>query len=419
MPPTPDDHGIISERITQRLASIRFLSDFTFPSPVYRKGGMPRELADFLVIAGDTLIAFQVKSHRGRPDSEHDFHRATRKVYEAYRQFRTLLEASHDDGLTVRNDRGIEIPFELAAFNDVSLVAILHYVTDVRTAAPWHLRSVGFSDETLPITFRAFEANDFFFLSQQFDTIPDFTLFLRILDVLEEKAPHALELNFADLTAFTRLYWDEIIELLDRGTAPVHLREGIVNELLERAKEFEFAESYVVDVLLERLHTGTGSEPFFDEAALGRLRFPPRSIDAYWHAASVLALTPRLQRQQVGRLLLHKCETAISQGHSYGAVMSQSGRDAILVHSSNSSRTDRARELGGLSIAFLATHEVDSVLAIGAPAGAPLECHEVAFMSREWFGDEDLAPDPQYRELFSPTCKVDEYWKSIDSFSQL
>jgi hypothetical protein len=349
---------------------------------------MPRELADFLVIAGDTLIAFQVKSHRGRPDSKHDFDRATRKVYEAYRQFRALLEASDHESLTVTNDRGIAIPFNLATFKDVSLVAILHYTTDAGRFAPWHLRSVGFCDNTLPITFRAFEANDFFFLSQQFDTIPDFTTFLRVLDVLEEKADHALRLNFADLTTFTRLYWNEIIELLDHGTAPVHLREGVVNELLERAHEFEFEESYLIDLLLEGLHTGTGNKPFFDEAALGQLHFPPRSIDAYWHAASVLALTSRLQRQQIGRLLLHKCATAVPRGYAYGAVIY--GQDAFLVHSSNSPRTDRARELGGLSIAFLATHEVDSVFAIGAPADNPLQNHEFAFIRREWLGKEDL-----------------------------
>lgn len=412
MPQPPDNHGLVSEGITQELASIRFLADFTFPSPVYRKGGMPRELADFLVIAGDTLIAFQVKSHLGRPDSKHDFDRAMRKVYEAYRQFRTLLEASTDHGLTVTNDRGIEIPFNLSTFNDVSLVAILHYTTDVGSSAPWHLRSVGFRDDTLPITFRAFEANDFFFLSQQFDTIPDFTLFLRLLDVLEEKAAHALELNFADLTAFTRLYWNEIVDLLERGTPPAHLREGIVNELLERAHEFEFEESYVVDLLLEGLHTCTGNKPFFDEAALGQLRFPPRSINTYWHAASFLALTSRLQRQQIGRLLLHKCAMAVSRGYAYGAVMY--GRDAILVHSSNSSRTDRARELGGLSIAFLATHKVDSVFAIGAPAGRPIDTHEFAFVKREWLSEVDLHADPRYRDLFSATCNAVEYWENIN-----
>jgi hypothetical protein len=380
---------------------------------VYRKGGMSRELADFLVIAGDTLLAFQVKSHRGRPDSKHDSDRAMRKVYEAYRQFRAILEASDQEGLTVTNDHGIEIPFNLATFSDVSLVAILHYTADDGRTAPWHLRSAGFRDDTLPITFRAFEAKDFFFLSQQFDTIPDFTTFLRVLDVLEEKAGHALRLNFADLTAFTRLYWNEIIELLDNGTAPVHLREGVVNEILKRAHEFEFEESYIVDLLLEGLHTGTGNKPFFDEAVLGQLRFPPRSIDAYWHAASALALTSRLQRQQIGRLILHKCEMAMSRDYAYGAVMD--GRSAILVHSSNSSRTDRARELGGLSIAFLATHEVDSVLAIGVTAGNPFQDHEFAFIRREWLSKEDLHADPRYRDLFAPSRNVVEYWKRIDS----
>jgi hypothetical protein len=405
-----DDHGIVSERLTQTIASVRFLADFTFASPAYRKGSQPKELADLLIFAGNTLIAFQVKSHLGRPECEHDFDRAMRKVSAAERQFRSLLEALDDENLTVlTNQRGISVPFDLRSCSDIALVTVLHYVGEDRTSPPWRLRSAGLVDETIPITLRAFEANDFFFLAHQFDTIPDFTMFLRVLDLLDEKTD-SLRLNFADLTAFARLYPDEILELIDHGTQPTHLREGIAGELIPRADDFDFEESYVVDAIIARLHSGIGGDPLFDESLLGKLRFPPGSVDAYWEAATMLALTSRLQRQHIARLLLRKCAAAAREGHAYGAIISQSGKEAYLVHSSDSSRTDRARELGGLSIAFLGTHDVNSVLAIGAPAGPSLENQEITYLRREWLPDASVESNPRIQSLFAAPTTAPEYW---------
>lgn len=407
------DHGLASEHLVQQIASIRFLEDFTFSNPHYRKGSSKRELADLLVMSGETLIVFQVKSHRAQPDSKHNFERASRKIYEAFRQFRVLLEAVDDNALrSVRSARGVDVPFDLKSFKDIFLVVVLNYLDESNKPPPWHLRTVDFIDDEVPISLRGFEAEDFFFLASQFDTIPDFTTFLRVLDLIETKSPQSLALNFADLTAFVRLYPDELIALVDTGTPPAHLREGIANDLLDRAAEFENAESYTVDEILADLHTGMRNEALFDEAILIRLRFPPSSVQAYWSAASALAATTRIQRQQIALLLKRKRDFAALEGHAYGALILQTGREAVIVHSSASSRNDRARELGGLSIAFFAVHDVQEVIAIGAPPGSELCNHELTYIRREWLGENGAADgDFRYHLLFGAPQSVAEYWQ--------
>lgn len=406
-------HGVSSERLIQQIASIRFLEDFTFSNPSYRKGSSNRELADLLVMAGDTLIVFQVKSHQGRPHSKHDLERASRKIYEAFRQFRVLLEAADDNSLrSVRSARGVDIPFNLKSFKDIFFVVVLNYLSESNEPPPWHLRTVDFNDDEVPISLRGFEAEDFLFLASQFNTIPDFTTFLRVLDLIETKSPESLALNFADLTAFVRLYPDELIALIDTGTPPPHLREGVADELLVRVEEFANAESYAIDEILADLHTGMRNEALFDEAILKRLRFPPSSVEAYWSAASAIAATTRIQRQQIALLLKRKRNVAASEGHAYGALILQTGREAVIVHSSASSRNDRARELGGLSIAFFAVHNVQEVIAIGAPPGADSCNHELTFIRREWLGENDAtAVDPRYHLLFGAPKSVAEYWQ--------
>ncbi len=396
------NHGIESEQLTQAIASVRFLSDFTFPNPTYKKGGVSRELADLFVILDDTLIVFQVKSHLARAHSEHDFERASRKIYKAFRQFRSLLEAIKDaELLFVRSSRGFEVPFNLKSFKNVFLVVVIHYLQDNDRALPLHFRTLGFCDENTPISFRAFEFRDFLFITEQFDTIPDFTLFLRLMDFLELKTDVAPTLDFPDLIAFLKMHYEEVIDLLDSGRRPPHLYPGIAKEFLRRIDEFMFHESYLIDDVLDALHTGTRNINDVYKTLRG-LRFPPNSFEAYWHTATSIARTSRMQRQHIARLLCKKREVAVGRGYAFAAIMLEDGSEAVLIHSSFSSRVDRVKELGGLALSFLATHPVDSVLGVAAPPGFGADDHDFITIRREWAGDlESVRHQVQEHNLFA------------------
>ena len=388
-----DNHGRESERLTHAIASIRFLADFSFPNPTYKKAGLPREFADLLVTVGDTLLVFQIKSHLSRPQSKYDEDRAHRKILNAFRQFRVMIEATSDQGLkSIRNTRGLDVPFNLKCFDKIFLIVVLHYIQE-DDAPPKSFRSIGFNEVSMPISLRAFEANDFFFLAHQLDTVPDFTTFLYLLHALELWHPEALGMNLADLLAFLHLYRSEMLDLIDNGAVPAHLRPGVFEDFRPRAKQFEFPESYMIDAILEQLHTGVGSNAMLDEPLRG-LRVPFNSVEAYWHTPNALASSCRAERQEIGELLIQKRKAAVEGGHAYGAVWIENRKEAVIVHSSCSSRRDRMREMGGLALALHAKHDLKSVLVIGAPPGEHFDNHDVLSLPKEWISNlESLRAD--------------------------
>jgi hypothetical protein len=383
-----DSHGRESERLTQAIASIRFLADFSFPNPTYKKAGLSREFADLLVTVGDTLLVFQVKSHLARPQSKHDEDRAHRKILNAFRQFRVMIEATSDQGLdSIRNRRGLNVPFNLRSFDKIFFIVVLHYIQEA-DALPKSFRSMGFNEVAMPLSLRAFEAKDFFFLAHQLDTVPDFTAFLYLLHALELSHPKALGMNLADLLAFLHLYRSEMLDLIDNGAVPAHLRPGIFEDFRPRAQQFEFPESYMIDEILEQFHTAVGADAILDEPLRG-LRVPLNSVEAYWHTANALAGTFRAERQEIASLLIQKRKAAVERGHAYGAVWIENRGEAVIVHSSCSSRRDRMREMGGLALALHAKHDLKSVLVIGAPPGEYFDNHDVLSLRKEWISDID------------------------------
>lgn len=395
-----------SEWIIQKISSIRFLADFVFPNPQYHKGRIKRELADLIVAVGGTLIIFQIKTHFAKPNCEHDVERAKRKILEAYRQFRTLVEGFDDKKLkTLRNNRGIDVPFDPTSFHDVHLVALLDYVGDEKSA-PIRVLPSGFNDHDLPITFSAFIADDFFFLAHQFDTVRDFTLYLDVLSAMERKMPVLLEKKLSTLVAHFKLYPKEVVDLIEKDTIPVHLTDDVVDEFSQKGDDNEKA-SYFFDDILSILHSSVGIQmPDVTERFAAKLRIPYNSAEAYWSGLSALADTSRWQRQQIGTLIFEKMAAAKLHGFAFGAVIFEKERKAILVHCSESSFIDRARELGGLALVLIATHEVDSVAGLCMPTGVENGGCAALSLRREWIDDiEGLRNNMLDEPIFSaPRC---------------
>ncbi len=363
------------------------MADFTFPNPSYTKGSAKRELADLIVAVGTILIVFQVKTHQARPESEHDKSRASRKILEAYRQFRTLLEGISDPKLrSLTNSKGIEVPFDLKSFSEIYLVALLDYVQgDDSHHSSWRPR--GFNDHDLPISFNAFEAQDFFFLAHQFDTVRDFTTFLDILNTLEKRAPSVFQSGYPHLVSLYRLYPEEVIDAVEKGIHPPHLSDGIVNEFLQRGSPDEEA-SYIFDAILDLLHTSVGSSmASVSKVFSSKLRAPYNSTEAYWRTITHLACTTRWQRQQLAEVVFQKMEAARIHGFAFGLTIFPDEKRAILIYCSESSRIDRTRELGGVALAFIASHDIDSVTGLSmAPIGGIDGCEFLA-IERDWISD--------------------------------
>jgi hypothetical protein len=88
-------------------------------------------------------------------------------------------------------------------------------------------------------------------------------------------------------------------------------------------------------------------------------------------------------------MLAQKRKAAAENGYAYGAVYSSDNKAAVLIHSSLSSPSDRARELGGLAISFLAEHpDVECVTGLAAPPRADqAEGCEILTLKRDWIED--------------------------------
>lgn len=397
------NHGNRSEQILHELTSFHFLSDFVFPNPPYFKGPHKRELADMLVMLDDTLLLFQIKSHQSKPDSPHNLNRAQRKVYEAFRQFRVLIEASESMcNAELTNHLGIAIPFNIKSFKSIYLICVIDFIQD-ESAQAVHFRTTGYNEHDLPIFCFGFEAEDLYFLLHQCDTIPDFTAFLSSLALLENNAPVSLDMNYLDLLAFTRLYPFELLSILDGAQSCPHLEPGIGVELIKRGAEFEMEESYLVDDIIAWLHSSIGSSFQLPKRKAHIENVKANSAESYWMIAGKLASMPRNKRQLFAGLITRKRTGAIEREFSYGAM--EDAKCAYLVHSSVFSRENRVREVGGLCLALLATRpNLDQVIGLAfPPAGQNEGEYEAIVIKREWCEDlSDLKSEVLKHEIFEP-----------------
>jgi hypothetical protein len=379
------NHGRFSEQLVVEIASLGFLKDFVFPNPHYRKGDRRLEFADALVIAGDTLIVFQVKSHISRSDSPFDLDRTQRKVEEGFRQFRAILEATKDADLNeLQNSRGITVPFNIRSFKTIFLVVVLNVIRDDDT--PVHCRCGDWSLENIPIVSTALEVRDFHFLARQFDTIPDFTTALGCWALICRHKDVLAHLGLAEFCASLRLYPDEWIIFAEQGKPLPDLGPEVVPKWLSEWKDSDEDESYLVDMMLEQLHSAIGLTLDLPESIQTKLRGAPDAACTYWQVATLLAMFPRRERQVLGQLLLRKREQARKDDFAYAAI--RGGVQNVVIHVSHSSHVDRISELGGLCLARLASTEAETVLGISTGIDKfPFGGFQFIYLRREWIGD--------------------------------
>lgn len=379
-----------SERIIQEISGIRFLADFVFPNPQYRKGKIKRELADLIVAIGRTLIVFQIKTHFAKPQSPHDLTRAAKKLEDATRQFRTLLEGLRDRDLkSLRNSRGIEVPFNISNHDQLYLIVLLDYIGG-KEDKPLRVKPVRSPEDISPFVFHALALPDFLFLTQQFDTIRDFVSFLDYLEFMELSYPELLMENLGYVVVHYKLYPDEIQELIRSGTPPRHLTQSVIDEIPENGLEEDGVPSYFFDTILSSLHSGVGvhSDEIVKEFSK-RLKMPYNSAEAYWMGVSALADTSRWQRHHIGSLMLQKISTALEHGFAFGAIVDEKEKRAVLVYCHEASEVDLAKELTGLSLTLIGVHEIEFVVAVALPVDFEKGGLAMLMLRRDWVDDLD------------------------------
>lgn len=365
------DVGKTSEDWIERICCETFFSDFTIRSPKYVKAnGHEKELADILVPFGDTLLVFQVKAHlldASKP--ELSLERALRKVAEAGKQFRSVLDALHcAQRIEAITSRGLAMSIDLKSFKTFFFIRLLDIHDDENI--PYQFVGLG-EDETpsLPIAIMTFFRYEFDSILQDLTTISDFIAFLVGMRVFRIQQPEiAKEWAVLDFLAFLRMHPRLFRSWIEEERRPQPIPAGALWSKYESKwmarrlqRVVSDVESAHIDEIIDYLHRAVD---FTVEHDANRISIPPGTVDRYRMAAQKLARFSRDERGVIARILMKKRKQGTVQPISYQAVVLGEGTIAVLIVVSRSSREDRIREAGGLGLLFAAEISVLEVICI-------------------------------------------------------
>lgn len=312
------DRGTEAEDRLERILASAFLVDFVARSPMGAKGGVEKEIADFLIPFRDTLVVVQVKAREvSGPESElseTEVKRLVNKLDAAAKQIKTAKRALEGEWAeSVTTLRGVEQPFDLGRFKRLIGVAVLDIVQTAESEEEEALDLYSGLGEQSGVVCHSFLLRELELVLSHITTVPDFVHYLEARQKLIGGGKGILieERNF--LGMFIAKH-NELVSVLEDENALLLVDENLWEDLNE-TKEEEFARRgqlldlsrTVFDKMLERLHESIGYQvPLWQGVEAERL--PPGTPESYLVVLETLAGLMRSQRTEFSMKMLEKID---------------------------------------------------------------------------------------------------------------
>jgi len=386
------DYGKSVEDLIETICTKMFFSDFTVRSPVYKKpGGHEREAADFLIPFGETLLAFQVKSKEEMKAADQktavDFSRIQKRVEDGISQLKTIQEVVRNRRIvSLKTVRGIDLPFDCSKVKKVVGVVILDLVGEERFPREQRTGILGGLRYLADMPVHVFMRDDFQAMSEELDTVPDFLAYLETREKLWSKQVLSPATDELDFLAIYKTRVDHIQQFLSGKVDLVVITGDIWDSYqkeratIDKRDRFRFP-SYVVDDVIQWLHTSIGFELNAVEIGTERLAYRQGTVEGYIASILELASLARVKRRGVGERFLDKMQKADAGGFRYGALVSRNERSGYVVASTDLLRDERRRRLYALCAAVYCKHKLKKVIGLASePLKAKARSYDVILL---------------------------------------
>jgi hypothetical protein len=340
-------HGAEAEDYVESVFKRSLFADFVVRSPKFDKpDGSSMEAADLLLPFRDTLIAIQVRARQVTVEaddkgiSDIEVARLNRKIEKAVDQVKTV-KRSIDAGLmsTVTNLRGIQIPFLGRGFTRLVGIVVVDIVYKGGASRECQLELAAQVSQVREIPVHVFLRRDLDTILGELDTIPDLLHYLDIREKLLRAGvvlPLTAELDFLAMVA-TR--YDIIKKCLTGEVGMLVIEDGIWKRMQAEHRE-RFAErersrelGRIVDRVIARVHEciGYGASDHLGDVGAD-FSAGPGTVDGYLAIAEHLAALSRVDRIELGKIMLEKAIKADNdpKGFSF-KIMTAPNADAVPV----------------------------------------------------------------------------------------
>lgn len=395
--------GEDSEDLVELICTRMFFSDFVVRGPdILKPKGKRIQIADLLVPFGDKLITFQVKSKfqpvKASEKTEVDFQRLTSSVNEAVEQVTTIKRALQNDWLKgMKTTRGLEIEIDSSQVTDVIGVVVLDLVGEEELARDEQTQlfaSFTWKDE-LPV--HVFFAHEFFAISKELDTLPDFLEFLELIRALYSQNLLVVPPTTLDLLAYYKKFPEQIENAIEDGTR-IMIEDGVWEAYQEhhadaiKERDRLNQPSLLIDTVIAQLHTSVGYYAVPEDQDLAKM--PGQgTVEGYLSAAREIASLSRLERRHLGERMERCLLDAVDREHAYSVVRLEDQQTGYLVLAKSGNRGERQSFLHRLAAMAYCQFDLTKIIGIGTEpmSGEGRSFDVVGFSDQEFENSKELA----------------------------
>jgi hypothetical protein len=425
------EHGKVFEDDVEKLLNHTYLGDFIARGPMIQFGsGNEEELADAVMVLGDTVIAFQCKSRAvPNPDmpDKTEQNRIRKKMEEGVRQLKTIRRAIDQElDLNLVNAHGI--PMRSRFPPDTPLIGVvlinLHGL-DADVQDRLHIVLGAEYQHDMPI--HILKAQDFWFAAEFLDTVPDLVRFLEHRFTFHRREQVHPETAECDFVIFYKSRYDAVEEHLADPASGIQIEPGFAQSFIAKhqaelaTREKNLRPSYLVDKIIDFFRVSIGFNPADEEEpdsenSAELLERGRGTVEAYIMAITELATLSRLERKNFGESLVEKSILAETRGHAFRIYMpDEPGRTPFFMFCYKGSRAERLRyfetylcmacvQLNIPRLVGIATESADTPggrsydIAEKLLEDIPAESHAV-FMERRMFADPRRSTTDEWKPL--------------------
>lgn len=381
--------------------------------------GKPEELADFLLIACETVFVFQVKSRViPCPPSqmdEVDRNRVAARVSQAVRQCDTALRAIRNKAqVSLVNARGVVLDGHLLQATKVVGIVVIRLEGEPESDPAHFAHSVVVRRE-MPI--HIFKWEDFILAAELNDTPTDMANYLETRHKLSTNSALYPLTQEKDLLMVYKTQWPEVQRAASGANNLMMIEPGYAEEFLQTHSEElvrrseRLSRSYLIDEIVATAHRSIGFDVASEAPALSGLT-DTGSREHYVEIFAALSQLNRLEREALAEKLIEKANRAQKVGVSYGLCSSAGGREPwILLVCHNGGRAARLTALMNLASAAVVQAGVGRVVGIATEAAGSLgRSYDFVIVGKEQLTTEEreqlLTP-----QLFKPPvhCNIKEW----------
>jgi len=401
------DHGKWFEAEVADLCGELYLRDYVLASPKFRtQKNKMREAADALLPAGDTLIAFQVKTRQvsGVPilKSSPELGRISKKIIEATGQIKTVCRA-FDSGTfeSASTLRGVKVPIGRQNFQQIVGVVVFDVVTLEGESVASNIECIGGYAEVNGIPVHIFRAPDFREIAQEQDTPADLVNYLNCRGRLfaEHKlSPFVSEL---DLFGLFKTRYPDIEEVLRHDKGILIVEPNLWKTVHARfpdmwqARDERIGSSYIVDQVIEQVHTCISYDSQGKSSCACPEDFEPQDMQGakeYWEIVQRLGRLTRVERAQFGNKIIEKLKAADKKPIAFTLIHRDPDVGPLVFLASNKARRERIMILQQLmehAAAIRGTSHSTGIATQSFSAGE--RCYDFAVMEEIAFANPEAA----------------------------